>query len=209
MSLMVMSPFRTPPSSTTGSFSMRCFASVFSASSRVVPAGAVTSRSFGLAVHRHVLVDHPDAAFARHRDGHLRLGDGVHGGGDERNVEGKLAGEAGAGVDVARMDARVPRQQQHVVEREGDGRTEGSHGESYWPGGVSSTFSVAFSFSAAFCDASSTAALPAAATFSSSRPAFPTASIVPLMMFTGTRPARSVSSSVAAARSNAGAPACG
>src|SRR2546430_14984606 len=161
----------------------------------------------GLAVDRHVLVDHADAALARHRDRHLRLGDGVHGRGDERDMQGELAGEAGAGVDVARVHARMPRHEQHIVECEGDGGTEGSHGESYWPGGVSSTFSLAFWFSGDFFDACSTAALPAAATFSSNRPAFPTASIVPLMMFTGTRPARSVSSSVSAARWNAGAPA--
>src|SRR5437016_5269802 len=82
----------------------------------------------GLAVHRHVLVDHADPALARHGDRHLRLGDGVHCSGDERNVQGELAGEAGAGVDAARMHARVPRHQQHVVEGEGDGRTKGSHG---------------------------------------------------------------------------------
>ena len=49
MSLMVMSPFSTPRSSTTGSFSMRCLARVFSASSSVVPRGAVTSRSLVMA----------------------------------------------------------------------------------------------------------------------------------------------------------------
>src|SRR2546422_4427974 len=92
---------------------------------------------------------------------------------------------------------------QNVVESESGSRPEGSHGESYWAGGVSSTLSLSVDFFAA----SSTAAFPAAATFSSSFPAFPTASIVPLMMLTGTRPARSVSSSVSATRWNGGAPA--
>src|SRR5216117_1689825 len=49
MSLMVMRPFRMPCASTTGSFSMRCCARIRSASSRVVPTGAVTSRSLVIA----------------------------------------------------------------------------------------------------------------------------------------------------------------
>src|ERR1051326_299370 len=46
MSLMVMRPLRSPCLSTTGSFSMRCLASSRSASSSVVPTGAVISFSF-------------------------------------------------------------------------------------------------------------------------------------------------------------------
>ncbi len=42
MSLTVISPRRTPPASTTGSFSIRCRARMRSASSSVVPTGAVT-----------------------------------------------------------------------------------------------------------------------------------------------------------------------
>src|SRR5881396_758141 len=49
MSLMVMRPLRTPCSSTTGSFSMRCFARIRSASSSPVPTGAVTRRSLVIA----------------------------------------------------------------------------------------------------------------------------------------------------------------
>ena len=45
MSLMVMRPFSNPCLSTTGNFSMRCFARMRSASSNVVPTGAVTSLS--------------------------------------------------------------------------------------------------------------------------------------------------------------------
>src|SRR5712692_45786 len=180
--------------------------------SRLAPLHAIhLSR---LAVQRHVLVDHPDPALARHCDRHLRLSDGVHRGGDERDVERDGAREAGAGVHVARMHGGVPRHEQDVVESESSGRAEGSHGQSYWDGGVSSTLArspgvsagASPAFAAGFLDASSTAARPAAATFSSSLPAFPTASIVPRMMFTGTRPARSVSSSVSATRWNGGAP---
>src|SRR5205814_578338 len=118
-------------------------------------------------------------------------------------VERDAAGEARAHVHVPRVHARQPRNEQNVVKSEGGSGAEGSHGESYWAGGVSSTLS----FSADFFAASSTAAFPAAATFSSNFPAFPTASIVPLMILTGTRPARSVSSSVSATRWNGGAPA--
>src|SRR3989449_440248 len=156
-----------------------------------------------LAVHRHVLVEDADAALARDRDRHLRFGDCIHRGGHERDVEGDAAGKARAHVHVPRMYAREPRNEQNVVESESGSRPKGSHGESYWAGGVSSTLSLSVDFFAA----SSTAAFPAAATFSSNFPAFPTASIVPLMMLTGTRPARSVSSSVSATRWNGGAPA--
>src|SRR6266566_2120139 len=156
-----------------------------------------------LTVHGHVLVDDADAALARDRDRHLRFGDRIHRGGHEGDVEGDAAGKARAHVHVPRMYAREPRNEQNVVESESGSRPEGSHGESYWAGGVSSTLSLSVDCFAA----SSTAAFPAAATFSSNFPAFPTASIVPLMILTGTRPARSVSSSVSATRWNGGAPA--
>src|SRR6266576_911789 len=268
MSLMVIRPLRTPLSSTTGSFSMRCLARLRFVEPRAHGRGhqtvlghrvadravqlalelqvavgddahqapgvvhdrdardaeplhqahrfaqrPVRPESDGvqdhprlaafhavhlrrLAVHRHVLVDDADAALARDRDRHLRFGDRIHRGGHEGDVEGDAAGKARAHVHVPRVYAREPRNEQNVVESESGSRPEGSHGESYWAGGVSSTLSLSVDFFAA----SSTAAFPAAATFSSNFPAFPTASIVPLMMLTGTRPARSVSSSVSATR---------
>src|SRR5438552_13637402 len=160
-----------------------------------------------LAVDRHVLVDYADATLTRDRDRHLRFGDRVHRGGHEGDVERDAAGEARAHVHVPRVHAREPRNEQNVVESEGSSGAEGSHGESYWAGGVSSTLSLTLSFSADFFAASSTAAFPAAATFSSNFPALPTASMVPLMILTGTRPARSVSSSVSATGWTGGAPA--
>src|SRR6185295_19121535 len=104
------------------------------------------------------------------------LGDGVHGGGNERNVERDRAGEAAGDGDVAGMHRRVTGHEQDVVKGEGDVGSEGSHGESYAGGldsstGVSVAFSVAFSVT--FFVASSTAALPAAARPSKKRPAFP------------------------------------
>jgi len=72
----------------------------------------------GLALGRHVLVEDAHAAGPRHRDGHVGLGDGVHGGGDQRNVEGDRAGEAADRRDLARMHRGVARHQQDVVEGE-------------------------------------------------------------------------------------------
>jgi hypothetical protein len=71
-----------------------------------------------LAVDRHVLVQHPDAARARHGDRHLALGDGVHRRRHQRDVERDAAREARRGVDVLRVDLGVPRREQDVVERQ-------------------------------------------------------------------------------------------
>src|SRR5690349_4792259 len=154
-----------------------------------------------LAVDRHVLVDHADPTQPRHADRHLGFGDGVHGSGDDRNVERNLAREAAGDGHATGMHRRVTGHEQDVVKSEGDVGSEGSHGGSYWGGFVSSTCFSGFFF------ASSTAAFPAATTPSKNRPALPTSSIVPLMIVTGTRPARMVSSSVSPTFWNAGAPA--
>ena len=47
-----------------------------------------------LFLYRHVLVDDADTAFARDRNGHGRLGDGVHGGRHERDIERDVTGKA-------------------------------------------------------------------------------------------------------------------
>jgi hypothetical protein len=72
----------------------------------------------GLALGRHVLVEDAHAAGPRHRDGHVGLGDGVHGGGDQRDVEGDGAGEAADSHDLARMHRGVSRHQEDIVEGE-------------------------------------------------------------------------------------------
>ena len=51
----------------------------------------------GLPVDRLVLVDDGHAALAGQSDGESGLGDGVHGRGQQRDVEGDLAGQAGSG----------------------------------------------------------------------------------------------------------------
>ena len=72
----------------------------------------------GLFLGRHVLVDDADAAYLRQANGQASLGDRVHGGGNDRNVEGKLAREARFQADFPRQDFGVGRLEHHVVERE-------------------------------------------------------------------------------------------
>ena len=46
----------------------------------------------GLLVRLEIAVDDADAAGLRHGDGHLALGDRVHGRGDDRHIEGDRRG---------------------------------------------------------------------------------------------------------------------
>ena len=69
----------------------------------------------GLVLDREVAVEHAETALAGHRDGHPALGDGVHRGADQRRLEGDLAGQPGGGVDVARRQVGVSREEQDVV----------------------------------------------------------------------------------------------
>ena len=70
----------------------------------------------GLRVRLQVAVDHAEAAGLRHGDGHLGLGHGVHGRGDDRDVERDFAGDAAADIDVARQHFGQTGLDQHVVE---------------------------------------------------------------------------------------------
>ena len=65
-----------------------------------------------------IAVDHPDAARLGHGDRHLSLGDGVHRGRDDRDVEGDRPGDSRPDIDLGRHHVREPRLQQHVVESE-------------------------------------------------------------------------------------------
>ncbi len=71
-----------------------------------------------LLLDRQVAVDDPDAALARERDRHARLGHRVHRGGADRDRELDLAGEARAGRDLVRKHRRLGRNEQDVVERQ-------------------------------------------------------------------------------------------
>ena len=69
-----------------------------------------------LPVDGHVLVDDPDATLPGHGDGHLALGHRVHGGRDQRDLEGILGRQEGGQGGLTRMDEGVARNQQHVIE---------------------------------------------------------------------------------------------
>ena len=56
----------------------------------------------GLLGRREIAVDDADAAGLRHGDGQPRLGDGVHGGRQDRQVELDVAGDAGADIGLGR-----------------------------------------------------------------------------------------------------------
>ncbi|KAF5037374.1 hypothetical protein DSECCO2_565270 [anaerobic digester metagenome] len=66
----------------------------------------------------HVLVHHADPAAAGQGNGHAGLGDGIHGGADEGDVELDVRGQPRGDVGFVREHFRVVRQEQHVVESE-------------------------------------------------------------------------------------------
>ena len=72
----------------------------------------------GLRPRLEVAVDDAEAAVLGHGDGHRRLGDRVHGRGDDRQVQRDRAGQAGPDVDIGRQHFRPSRPQEHVVEGE-------------------------------------------------------------------------------------------
>jgi hypothetical protein len=71
-----------------------------------------------LVLDGQVAVEHADAALARHRDRHPRLGDRVHRRRHDRDAEPVLAGDPGPGVRLARHQVRVRRKQQHIIVRQ-------------------------------------------------------------------------------------------
>ncbi len=70
----------------------------------------------GLPFDVHVLVNDPDAAHLGHGDRHVALGDGVHGGRDQRNAEFDTGGQPGPGIGLAGQDPRFGRLQENIVE---------------------------------------------------------------------------------------------
>jgi len=70
----------------------------------------------GLLLGCQVAVQHSHPALAGHRDGHPRLGDRVHGRGDQRHPQRDVARQPGRGVDLAGDDVGLRGQQQHVIE---------------------------------------------------------------------------------------------
>ena len=67
------------------------------------------------------------AALLRERNGHVRLGDRVHGGADNRNIQAYVTGELGLSAGIGRNNVGAGRQQQHIIKSEGLGNREMNH----------------------------------------------------------------------------------
>jgi hypothetical protein len=63
-----------------------------------------------------VVVDEAESAVERHGDGHARLGDRVHVGRDDRDLQADAFGERGGQVGVLGQDLRMERGERDVVE---------------------------------------------------------------------------------------------
>lgn len=72
----------------------------------------------GLGLGGAVVVDDAEAALESHVDGHLVLGDGVHGGRDEGRLEGDALRDGRVERDLGGGEANVSRQQQEVIVRQ-------------------------------------------------------------------------------------------
>ena len=60
-----------------------------------------------------------ESALLGERDGHVRFGNGVHGGADDGNIQADVAGELRLRVGLAGNDIGTGGQQQNVVKSEG------------------------------------------------------------------------------------------
>ena len=72
----------------------------------------------GLVVHRHAFVQDADAAFLGHGDRQTVFGDGVHGGGQQRDVQLDVARQARLQRYLIGQHIGVGGQEQNVVERQ-------------------------------------------------------------------------------------------
>jgi hypothetical protein len=91
--------------------------------------GSLHAVHFGrLLLDRQVLVNDAKATVLCHGDRHLRLGDRVHCGAQEWNVQRDVAGQSRSHVNLCRKHGRMLRHEQDVVEgqrgaeRRGEGR---------------------------------------------------------------------------------------
>jgi len=73
----------------------------------------------GLLLDGHVLVDDAHPASLGHGNGQAGLGDGIHGGGGQGNVELQIARDARRQIDVFRQHLGIVRHQRNVVKSEG------------------------------------------------------------------------------------------
>ena len=133
MSRLVMMPTSVPSPSTTGRPEMRNCPQSASTSATVASGVVVTGLVImpdsltldlvdvaRLVFDREVAVQDAEAALARHRDRHARLGDGVHRAESSGVCDADAAGQPRGGVRLARDDVGVPGQQHDVVVGESD-----------------------------------------------------------------------------------------
>jgi hypothetical protein len=74
---------------------------------------------------RHEAMNNTQAAFARHCARHARLGDSIHIGRDDRDVELQPSRQPGGGGNFApRSDRRTARDEQDVVIRQREGKAD-------------------------------------------------------------------------------------
>ena len=64
-------------------------------------------------------MDNSDAALLCHGDGEARLGDGVHGGAEQRNIQSDIASDSCLRAHLGRNHFTVGRDKQNVVEGKG------------------------------------------------------------------------------------------
>lgn len=76
----------------------------------------------------HIVMDDADTAVAGHGGGHGSLGDGIHIGGEEGNVEFKLFGDAGIDAGLAREDLAEAGGEGDIVEGEANVGIGGKEG---------------------------------------------------------------------------------
>ena len=69
----------------------------------------------GLVIDAVVAVNHTQATFAGHGDGHVHLSHGVHRGGKNRQAQRKTSAKLGRGVGLAGKNRAQARKQEHVV----------------------------------------------------------------------------------------------
>lgn len=71
-----------------------------------------------LVLRGHIIMDEPETAVEGHGDGHARLGDGVHIGRDDGNLQAQALAQGGGGIGVLGQDIRVEGGERDVVKGE-------------------------------------------------------------------------------------------
>src|SRR5690606_1778510 len=73
----------------------------------------------GLLFDAHVLVNDADAALLRHGNGQASFGDGIHGCGNQGDIQLDPTGQAGFETDILRQDLGISGDQENIIECQG------------------------------------------------------------------------------------------